>query len=220
MENFSRDMILILQYLLPGFVSAWIFYGLTSYQKPSQFERVVQALIFTAFIQVFISLLKYVFLFIGNYWVLSEWDDSSNLIFSVIIAVLLGFIFSYYANNDNLFKYLRIKGITRESSFPSEWFGTFVINVTYIVLHMKDGRRLYGWPMEWPSVPDSGHFVLEQAFWLADSEKIPITGVKSILINVKDVRWVEFMEKTWETKNEKERFKSSAPSTDGKSKRD
>jgi hypothetical protein len=71
-------------------------------------------------------------------------------------------------------------------------------NVTYVVLHLKDERRLYGWPIEWPSVPDRGHFLLVQASWLKDTEEIPIKGVKSILIDVNDVRWVEFMEKTWE----------------------
>jgi uncharacterized protein DUF6338 len=218
MENISKDMILILQYLLPGFVTAWIFYGLTSYQKPSQFERVVQALIFTTFIQAFVIILKFVFLFIGNYLSLAKWSDSSALILSVIISVLFGFICAYYANNDKLNKRLRKIGITRETSFPSEWFGTFLNNVTFIVLHLKDGRRLYGWPIEWPSVPDIGHFLLVQASWLADSKEIPITGVKSILINAYDVRWVEFMDKTWETKNGKEKFKSSAPSTDGRSK--
>ena len=216
MENFSRDMILILQYLLPGFVSAWIFYGLTSYQKPSRFERVVQALIFTAFIQVLVTLLKYVFLFIGNYWVLAQWDESANLILSVIVAVLLGLMFSYYANNDKMNTCLRKMGITRETSFPSEWFGAFLKNVTYIVLHLKDGRRLYGWPIEWPSVADSGHFQLVRACWLADSKVIPITGVKSILINVSDVRWVEFIENTWETSNGKEGVKSSTAAADGR----
>ena len=218
MENFSRDMIIILQYLLPGFVSAWIFYGLTSYQKPSRFERVVQALIFTAFIQVFVSLFKYVFLFIGNYWVLAEWDNSSNLILSIIIAVLLGFIFSYYANNDKIHKWLRKIGLTSATSFPTGWAASFMENITYIVLHFKDGRRLYGWPKEWPSVPDSGHFVLEKASWLADSAQITITGVKSILVDVKDVRWVEFMDKIWENQNGQEKFKSTSTSTDTRSK--
>jgi len=47
----SQQVIALLQYLLPGFLAAWIFYGLTSYAKPSNFERVIQALIFTLFIQ-------------------------------------------------------------------------------------------------------------------------------------------------------------------------
>ena len=77
--------------------------------------------------------------------------------------------------------------------------------MTYVVLHLKDERRLYGWPIEWPSDPNKGHFVLELAIWLPDDEsgvEIPLKGVKSIMIDVKDVKWVEFIERTWEEKNE------------------
>ena len=41
------DIVGVLTFLLPGFVAASIFYSLTSYPKPSPFDRVVQALIFT-----------------------------------------------------------------------------------------------------------------------------------------------------------------------------
>ena len=50
MDTFAKDFVTLLQYLLPGFVAAWIIYSFTSYPKPSQFERVVQALIFTIFL--------------------------------------------------------------------------------------------------------------------------------------------------------------------------
>jgi len=49
MDSFAKDFVTLLQYLLPGFVAAWVFYSFTSFPKPSQFERVVQALIFTIF---------------------------------------------------------------------------------------------------------------------------------------------------------------------------
>ena len=123
--------------------------------------------------------------------------------------ILLGIMFSYFANNDKFHKIVRKTAITRETSYPSEWFGAFLRNVTYIVLHLNDERRIYGWPIEWPSEPNHGHFLLEQASWLKDSKEIQITGVNSILIDVKDVKWVEFMEKTWEVNNGKEKLKST-----------
>ena len=43
----SGEIVGVLSFLLPGFVAAAIFYSLTSYPKPSPFDRVVQALIFT-----------------------------------------------------------------------------------------------------------------------------------------------------------------------------
>ena len=107
----------------------------------------------------------------------------------------------YFSNNDKLHKKLRDWNVTRETSYPSEWFGTLLKNVTYVVLHLEDERRLYGWPIEWPSEPEKGHFVLEQAGWLEGEKEIPLTRVKSIMVNAKDVKWVEFMEKTWEKEN-------------------
>ncbi len=66
METFAKDFVALLQYLLPGFVTAWVFYSFTSFPKPSQFERVVQALIFTIFIQVFVFITKKLFLLLGT----------------------------------------------------------------------------------------------------------------------------------------------------------
>jgi len=210
MDSISQNVVIILQYLLPGFLAAWIFYGFTSYPKPSQFERVIQALIFTFIIQVAVLIEKAICLKIGVYWNVGNWSKHSDIICSTINSIFLGTLFSYYANNDKFHKLIRKIGISKETSFPSEWFGTFSKKVTYIVLHLKDERRLYGWPIEWPSVPDNGHFLLVQASWLVDSEEIPIKGVESILIDVNDVRWVEFMEETWKVQNGKESTKSTA----------
>ncbi|PPK77731.1 hypothetical protein B0F87_101109 [Methylobacter tundripaludum] len=203
MGNFAKDFVSILQYLLPGFVSAWVFYGLTSYPKPSQFERVVQAMIFTLFTQASINIVEFILKWIGSYWSVANWGESSSLIWSIIIALFFGFIFSYFANNDKLHKYLRGRNITHQTSYPSEWFGVF-LDSTFVVLHFNDERRLYGWPIEWPSEPSKGYFVIADPSWLLDNGKEQrITGVKNMLINVNDVKWIEFLEKTWESNDEK-----------------
>ncbi len=217
MESLSKDLVTLFQYLFPGFVAAWIFYGLTSFPKPSQFERVVQALIFTIFIQGFVYLFKELMFLIGNKLPLFNWNSYSNLIWSIAVAILFGIIFSYYANNDKVHTKLRNWNITKETSYPSEWFGTFLDkdNETYIVLHLDGERRLYGWVKEWPSDSEKGHFVLVQASWLDSDEKgkekgeIQLTGLNSIMVDVKEVKMVEFMKKTWEVKNGKERIKST-----------
>jgi hypothetical protein len=201
MENISKDLISILQYLLPGFLAAWVFYGLTSFPKPSQFERIIQALIFTLIIQSIVFIEKSAVLKIDSIISLWNWNKRSELLCSIITALFLGSIFAYFTNNDKFHKMARNIGLTRETSYPSEWFGSFLKNVTYVILHLEDERRLYGWPIEWPSDPDKGHFVIEQPSWLDEDKEIPITGVSSIMINTKDVKWVEFMAKTWEGEN-------------------
>jgi putative effector of murein hydrolase LrgA (UPF0299 family) len=199
MQSITNDLISILQFLLPGFIAGWVFYSLTSYSKPSQFERVIQALIFTLFIQAFVGVIEYLVVKVGQYWSFISWSELSGLVASVLTALIFGVVFSYFANNDKIHDYLRAKKITRETSFTSEWFGTFVQNITFVVLHFEDERRLYGWPIEWPSEPSNGHFLIADPSWLGvDGEEKRITGVKNMLINVKDVKWVEFLENTWE----------------------
>jgi hypothetical protein len=47
MDDLVKEVIPLLQYLIPGFVSTWIFYTLTSFKRPDTFGQIVQALIFT-----------------------------------------------------------------------------------------------------------------------------------------------------------------------------
>jgi len=202
MEALAKDFVTLLQYLLPGFVAAWVFYSFTSFPKPSQFERVVQALIFTIFVHSTSYIIKQGFTIIGEKWLLFTWGENSELICSIISAIFIGIVFSYFANNDKIHKALRTLGITRETSYPSEWFGAFLKKVTYVVLHLDGERRLYGWPIEWPSEPEKGHFVLVQASWLTEDGETQLKGVESIMVAAKDVEMVEFMEKTWEVNNE------------------
>jgi len=50
MPEISAEVIALLQYLAPGFLVTWVYFGLTSHEKPSQFDRTVQALIYTAWV--------------------------------------------------------------------------------------------------------------------------------------------------------------------------
>jgi hypothetical protein len=210
MESLSADIVALLRYLLPGFLAAWIFYGFTSYIKPSQFERVIQALIFTLIAHSVSYGFQSALLWAGKFYVAGVWNEQSAQIASIFSASLVGFVFAYFANTDRFHSLARKIGITKETSYPSEWYGVFSKNISYVVLHLKDGRRIYGWPTEWPSDSSKGHFSLEQASWLEKLEEKPITGVKYMLIQAEDVKWVEFMNNTWESMNEQEVIESTA----------
>ena len=47
----------VLKLLAPGFIAAWVLYGLTADRDWSDLQRVIQALIFSIFIQVILGLL-------------------------------------------------------------------------------------------------------------------------------------------------------------------
>ena len=199
MDSLGNDAIAILQYLLPGFLAAWIFYGFTPYVAPSQFERIVQALIFTLFINAGVRVERLL-------WPDLAWDDSELLFAATLTAFVVGAAFSWGANSDRFHALMRAMHITKETSQPSEWFGAFQRNEDdgqrYIVLHFKDKRRLYGWPRIWPTQPGEGHFIIEKPSWLtAGREEQRLSNVFSIMVSVKDVRWVEFVKKTSEMSN-------------------
>ena len=187
----SSEVVGVLGFLLPGFVAAAVFYSLTSHPKPGVFDRIIQALIFTAAGQTITAV---VVLGIGGTDESTEWTKGWEFVLSVMVSVALAFLAAYVLNKDVAHRVLRRLGITRETSYPSEWYSTFARHRCYVVLHMKGERRLYGWPEEWPSHPGEGHFRIAEGEWLEDGKRTSATGVAAILVPAGDVEMVEFMD--------------------------
>ena len=198
MNWIAHDLVSVLWLLLPGFVAAWVFGGLTAYPRRSEFERVIQALIFTAFAQVLTYAVRGLLLWSGRHFhPLGEWDESSARVWSVLVAMALGAVLAWLANGDLAHKLLRKIGVTRQTGYPSEWFGAFKDRGhTYVVLHLTCERRLYGWPEEWPLDHRCGHFSMADAEWLEEGDpqqRIQLAGVDRILVPATEVSLVEFM---------------------------
>lgn len=190
----SKAILDVLTYLLPGFVSAAIVYMLTPAVRTVPFERVVQALIYTIVVQALLVLVRAPLVWVGaKGYLIGQWTIGVALVWSVVLAVLVGIVSAWADNTDTVHSRLRKWGITYQTSYPSEWFGAFSQNDGYVVLHLKGERRLYGWPEEWPSSPDRGHFVIAQAEWLTEDGRIAVEGVRRILIRAEDVEIVEMM---------------------------
>jgi hypothetical protein len=197
----SSEVVKVIYTLLPGFLTAWIFYALTAHPRPAPFERVVQALIFTGIVQAAVSMIRGALLLIGQRWTVGPWTENSSFVVSIILAVLLGIGVAICANNDLIYRFLRespwckkIGAVTTKTSYPSEWFGAFSHDRRYVVLHLAGKRRLYGWPCEWPDNPDAGHFVIMEPEWLLDDgTAAPLHNVRKMLVLVKDVEMVEFL---------------------------
>ena len=118
----SSEVVGVLTFLLPGFVAAAIFYSLTSHPKPGAFDRVIQALIFTVIGQAIVALLLAIDSTVKEaVHGIRNWE----LILSVLVAVILGLVASYASNRDTVHGILRRFGVTRETSYPSEWYSAF-----------------------------------------------------------------------------------------------
>lgn len=193
----SNDILTVLWFLLPGFIASWVFSGLTAYPKSSEFERIVQALIFTAFAQVVTFLIQAPLFWLGAHVrAFGPWNDDVARVWSVLVATILGLLFAWMANRDAPHKWLRSCRVTKQTGYPSEWFGAFSDRGgAYVVLHLTGERRLYGWPEEWPTDSGSGHFSLAEAEWLVDEHTtVPLLSVSRVLVPAAEVSLVEFMQ--------------------------
>lgn len=205
MDGISIDVIQLLKYLLPGFLTAWIFYGLTAYRRPAQFERIVQALVFTGIIQIATIIVRWALQLFGLLVSIGEWTDESQFIWSWLIAIILGVGFSWCGNRNWLHEKLRNWKLTANTSYPSQWYSAFKEVETDIILNFKNKRRrLQGWLFEWPNQPDDGQFRLTHAIWLtASGKRIELDRAECVVIPAADVAFVEFIKCPSEDADEK-----------------
>ena len=188
MHEWSSATIALLTFLLPGFLSAAVYFSLTSVPKPPAFERVIQALIFTTIVHAIGALC-------GLSGIIQDLAQPNSIEFSatVGIALLLGALTAVAVNTDALHTILRHCRITRETAYPTEWYAAFAEHPnSYVVLHMTRDRRLYGWPSVWPSRPDEGHFIILNPEWLTRDDKRHEAG-ETIAVPITDVELVEFV---------------------------
>ena len=187
----SSEVVAVLTFLLPGFVAAAVFYSLTSHPKPSNFASVIQALMFTAVVQAITVLLRV------NVW---DWNQEFEVFVSVAIAIFIGLVASLSSNLDFPHRMFRKVNLTQENTHSSEWYSAFAHKQSYVVLHLNDSRRFFGWPSEWPSDPERGHFRVTEGQWLtSEIEKSEQPDgnnhedVYEMLIPVSEVAMVEFV---------------------------
>ncbi|RYF14477.1 MAG: hypothetical protein EOO30_18075 [Comamonadaceae bacterium] len=197
MQELSKDVVALLQYLAPGFLVAWVYYGFCPHVKPSQFERVVQALVFTVIVQVTVWAERFLLESLGSVVSLGTWSSNSTTLASLLTAIVVGIGIARLTKQDLMHKVARRYGLTTKSSYPNEHYAAFAENQHWIVLQLKDGTRLFGWPLRWPSEGEKGHYFLthvERKYVDMPSEPAQdLTMLEGMLIPAGEVRIVEFV---------------------------
>lgn len=175
-----------LTFLLPGFITVAVIYLLTSHPKPEAFERIIQALIFTMGLQLLVGPFGYF-----STTAMSEfWRHAAPM----GCGATLGIMLAAAINHDLLHGFFRRLFITKENSHSSEWYSAFSRHPSYIVLHLSENRRLMGYPEEWPSNPDFGHFLIYDCQWIdAKGNTTSVPGANKILVPVTEISMVEFV---------------------------
>ncbi len=196
MEDLATKIIPLVQMLIPGFITTLIFYWLADVKKPGQFERTVQALIGTGVITMVVAGVELLLKFIGsNYFQIGLWTTQVESAWGVFLAILLGLGLAFASNHDYLYSIARKCTLTSRSSYP-EWIYAFRKRERKsVVLTLLDGRRLFGYPLVWPTDPKDGHFLITNPCWMDEKNQwVEMPGIESYLISNADVYLVEFLE--------------------------
>lgn len=188
------------QFLLAGFAAAWVFYGLTPYRRPTPFERVAQALVYTAVVQLLAATLAGFAGLFGAEKLAGAFSAPAGVF---LLAGGIGVVFAWLTNRDYPHAWLRRLGVTGQTARKCNWADAFDLdNYEYIILNLKDGRRLYGWPRAWPDTHAEDHFILRDYAWLPvqgeknekpDLAKIASSGDAVILVAAAAVDTVELL---------------------------
>jgi hypothetical protein len=202
MGETSKDVLALLTQLMPGFLTACVVYGLTTYTKPSQFERIVQALIYSFIVSAIVVLVERAVLVAGRFFQLGVWDKSAEVVASSAVALILGLILSYYMRHDSFFALVRRLNLTNRTAYPNGWYGAFarktkISRVTscgrssHFPISARMAKRTHGRSLS----SDGGAWIGD------DNQEPPLDGDESILIEAKQVEMVEFLKDLEELPN-------------------
>ena len=148
MELPSKEILGIIYALVPGFLAAWVFYGLTAYPEENAFRaHDSTALIFTLFVQAMTFGVRLGLEHAGHGWLEVMGSVDRKHVAGLVVHQCRGdwhVIRRIFANKDWFHQFLRCTGMTKRTSFPSEWFSAFDGDKRHVILHLK-GRRPVAW---------------------------------------------------------------------------
>jgi len=167
----------ILLLLMPGFLSGQIFYSFFSLGEVSVSRRVLDALLFSFVIYLIVSsfepwepLAQVVssegalsYLFSENVKVI--WLSLGGV---VCVPVIVGFLYF----NDHVHTFLRKLKITTKTSRANTWSDAFLTQNRHVIVTLKDGRRIRGYPTMFSTDPEEGFVYLYNPAWVNDDKSV------------------------------------------------
>jgi hypothetical protein len=193
MEGLSAEVIPVLQQLMPGFLAMIVFYWFAEIPKPAYFEKILQALISTAIIQIFVSGTESLCYFIGNFIDFGPWSEASTSWTAIGYAFLMGAVLAYLCNNDIAFSLARKLSLTTRASQGDAIHIYKQMAAHAVIIHFSDGRRMMGYIDAFPNDRQTGVYLISSPHWIEDDVAIPSTHTHSYMIQGTDVQRVEFL---------------------------
>ena len=123
-----------------------------------------------------------------------------TLLYSVVMPIIWGSVVHY----DLHMKLFRKMKITNRTSRDTVWDDVFTDETRYIIVHLKDERKIAGWPLYYPIHKDDDFLYICQAAWINEDNEEIETESHGFLISREMVELIEFMDDSNEEENSNE----------------
>jgi hypothetical protein len=118
-----------------------------------------------------------------------------NVTLMALCAIAIGLVAAAELNNGRFLGLLRKLRITKKTAKPSTWNEAWTHKQAFVVVHLNDGRRIYGWPTYYSDMPEERAILLENASWLGDDNNLLNEQPISIFLDQQTgIKLIEFVE--------------------------
>jgi len=193
----------ILLLLLPGLMSGQIFYSFFQTGDVTVPKRLLDALLFSFLTYLLVSAitpwepLSQVKLTSGQLeYLITKNNKIIWLSFTTILLIPIVVGFCYHS--DLIHAVLRKCKVTTKTSRKNTWNDAFLTQDRYVIVSLKDGRRVRGYPTMFSTDPDEGFVYLYNPAWVNDDKESDSdpdyfeSNCHGFLLNRDNIELIEF----------------------------
>ena len=219
--DISFETLTVLSFLIPGFISVFLFRHLVYRPEKEIGYFLVEALIYSFIIYSIVgTVLSHAPVTLQE---ITEGDKktysvsfvTSALVILLFTSIALPLLVALVLNNDYATQLLRKFRITSVSSRANTWLDAFSARKCYIIVNTVDGKRIFGWPMWYSNSPKDGYIYLYNPSWIDSEQNFIPTGLHGLfLVKDQSIDYIEFTTITNENAKGKDDAKNTGSTTD------
>lgn len=179
---YSYEALQILIFLIPGFVASKVKNVLLSTEVEKEFDKIIEALIFSLVIYTFYSLLsgKSPVSFDKEKTILSY--DGYSLLLLGLLSIAVPCVLGLLETNKWFLNLARKIRISSDKARSDVWFDSLGdVGEKGVIINLEGGKRIHGWVGYYSNTPEDAYIYLHDPAWVDMEEFVPLK-VKGILL--------------------------------------
>jgi hypothetical protein len=189
----SYQVLNVLVFLAPGFLSQVIFEAAVYREKKEIPNKIIESLIYSLIIYFLASVFAKTSPVILTQTTIQDQTQygieiASQTIFVVLsLSVLIPLALAYLITTDLIHAALRKIRITIRTSRANTWIDVLYSVRSPVIVNLKDGRRVFGWVGFYSNTAEEGKLYLHNPSWVIEENN----QIKYVELNIKGLFLVE-----------------------------